>query len=364
MFYSLVALLAAYVQGRSCSSLRGDTPPVTLLKPLCGTEPETYECLRSFCDQAYPEFQIIFGISDPHDPVIAVAQRLQAEFSQRDVQIVVDARLHGSNRKVSNLVNMMPHVMHDYLVLSDSDVRVRRGYIADVVAPLLRADVGIVTCPYRGVPRSGLWSLMESLFINEWFIPSVQVAAMAGSRSFAFGASIGIKRDVLARIGGFMSIADQLADDYRLGELTRGLGLRTVLSDVVVEIAIAERGFRELVGHELRWLSTIRTLRPLGYSFCFVTFTIPVALLAASLSRGAQTAISMLAVAVAARVLLHFKTIPAKAAMACLLVVPCRDMLGLILWGLGFLTRRVRWGDEHFQMTRDGCVESVVRITP
>jgi ceramide glucosyltransferase len=364
MVYSLVALLAAYAQGRSTQSVFGGTPPVTLLKPLCGAEPETYECLRSFCDQAYPEFQIIFGIFDPHDPVVAIAQRLQSEFPLRDVQIIIDARQHGSNRKVSNLINMMPHATHDYLVLSDSDVRVGRDYIAEVVAPLLQPDVGIVTCPYRGVARSGLWSLMESLFINEWFIPSVQVAAMAGSRSFAFGASIGIKRDVLARIGGFMSIVDQLADDYRLGELTRALGLRTVLSDVMVEIAIAERGFRELVGHELRWLCTIRALRPLGYSFCFVTFTIPVALLATSLSRGAQTAVSMLAVAVAARILLHFKTLPAKVAASYLLAVPCRDILSLILWGLGFLTRRVRWGDVHFQMRRDGCVESVVRITP
>jgi ceramide glucosyltransferase len=364
MVYSLIALLAAYAQARPSRSIRGDEPPVTLLKPLCGAETETYDCLRSFCEQEYPEFQIVFGIADPQDPVVAVARRLQAEFPNRDVRIVVDGRQHGSSRKVSNLINMMAQATHDFLVLSDSDVRVNRDYIANIAGPLLQADVGIVTCPYRGVSRKGLWSLMESLFINEWFMPSVRVAAMAGSRSFAFGASIGIRREVLSRIGGFMSIVDQLADDYRLGELTRRLGLRTVLSDEVVEIAIAERGFRELVGHELRWLCTIRSLRPMSYSFTFVTFTIPVALLAALLCHGAHTALGMLAIAATARVLLHFRTCPAEAAAVSLIFVPCRDLLNLGLWGLSFLTRRVRWGDEHFQLTRDGSVELIVRASP
>jgi ceramide glucosyltransferase len=364
MVYSVVAWLAV------CSQVRAPPPPgpgrpgVTLLKPLCGAEAETYACLRSFCDQAYPEFQVIFGIADEGDPVIGVAKRLQREFSHRDVQIIIDPEQHGSSRKVSNLVNMMPYARHDYLVVSDSDVYVTRDYLAKVVAPLQETGVGIVTCPYRGVSRGGLWSLLETLFINEWFMPSVQVAAIAGSRSFAFGASIAVRRDVLSRVGGFMSIVNQLADDYRLGELTRGLGLRTVLSDVVVEIAVAERSFVELIGHELRWLRTIRAVRPRGYSFCFVTFTIPVALLGTCLSKGADSALTLLAVAAIARALLHFKTRHSSATVAQLMIVPFRDMLSLGLWSWGFLTRRVRWRNDHFHVTRDGSVELVARVTP
>src|SRR5271168_5284222 len=167
-------------------------------------------------------------------------------------------------------MNMMTLARHDFLVISDSDVRVPRNYLSRVVGPLLDQDVGIVTCPYRGNPRKGLWSLLGSLFINDWFIPSVRVAAMSGSRAFAFGVTIGIRRQVLARIGGFAAIANQLADDYRLGELTRQLGLRTVLSDVVVETCVDERSFGDLVRHELRWLRTIRAVRPLGYSLSFI----------------------------------------------------------------------------------------------
>jgi ceramide glucosyltransferase len=363
MVYSVLAWLAVRRQPRSSREARRELPAVTVLKPLCGAESETYECLRSFCDQDYPSFQVIFGVADPNDPVIDIAQRLQREFPQRDVQIIIDAWQHGSSRKVSNLVNMMPHANHGYLVVSDSDVRVKRDYLGRVVAPLLEPDVGIVTCPYRGVSRGGFWSLLETMFINQWFMPSVRVAAMAGSRAFAFGASIALRRDVLARIGGFTSIVNQLADDYRVGELTRGLGLRTVLSDVVVEIAVAERSFAELVGHELRWLRTIRTLRPAGYSFSFVTFTMPVALIAACLSRGAPAALIMLTIAAAARILLHLHTRHAGATAAQLLIVPVRDLLSLALWALSFLNRRVRWRDDHFQVTRDGSVELVVRVT-
>ena len=364
MAYSVIACLAVRMRLRAARASRHAMPAATVLKPLCGAEAETYDCLRSFCNQDYPAFQVIFGVADPNDPVIDIVRRLQREFPQRDLRIVIDGRRHGSSRKVSNLVNMMAFADHDYIVVSDSDVRVAGDYLGKVVAPLLEPDVGIVTCPYRGVSRGGLWSRLESMFINEWFIPSVRVTAMSGSRAFAFGASIALRRDALSRIGGFMSIVDQLADDYRLGELTRGAGLRTVLSDVVVEIAVAERSFADLIGHELRWLRTIRTLRPAGYTFSFVTFTIAVALIGACLSQGALPALMMLVIAVLARCLLHLQTRQAGAGAAQLLIVPFRDMLSLALWALSFRNRRVRWRDDHFEVTSDGSVELVVRVTP
>ena len=261
---------------------------MSILKPLCGAEPETYACLRSFCDQAYPQFQIVFGVCDANDPALGVVSRLQREFPQIDMAVAVDHSQHGSSRKVSNLINMLPLARHEYLVVSDSDVRVDPDYLAQIIGPLLDDGVGIVTCAYRGCPRRGLWPLLGSMFINEWFLPSVRVAAMAGSRAFAFGATIALRRAVLERIGGFTAIANQLADDYRLGELTRRLGLRTVLSEVVVDTWVAEGSFGELVRHELRWLRTIRALRPSAYCFCFITFGMPVAALGALLAGGAR----------------------------------------------------------------------------
>ena len=341
-----------------------DAPPVTILKPLCGAEHELYECLRTFCDQSYPRFQVVFGVSDGNDPAIDVVARLQREFPSIDLKLAVDRRQHGSSRKVSNLINMMPLASHDYLVISDSDVRVGRDYLSSVVRPLLDQDVGIVTCPYRGNPRQGLWSLLGALFINDWFIPSVRVAAMSGSRAFAFGVTIAIRRQVLARIGGFASIANQLADDYRLGELTRRLGLRTVLSEVVVETCVDEQGFGGLVRHELRWLRTIRAVRPIGYTLSFITFGVPVAVAGSLIAGGTFPALALSALTVAARVLLHFRVRGKSQTPAhSLLVLPLRDGLSLGLWVWGFMTRRVHWREDRYRVGSDGSVHPVVRIT-
>ena len=342
---------------------RGTLHPVTILKPLCGDEHELYECLRSFCDQDYPHFQIVFGVCDSADPAVEVVSRLRREFPALDLVLAVDRRQHGSSRKVSNLINMMPLARHDFLVISDSDVRVARDYLSKVVPPLLDPGVGIVTCPYRGIPRPGLWSLLGSMFINEWFIPSVRVAAMSGSRAFAFGVTIALRRQVLASIGGFAAIANQLADDYRLGALTRMLGLRTVLSDVVVETCVDERSFGGLVRHELRWLRTIRAIRPLGYMLSFITFSVPVALAGAIIAAGAWPAAALLVATVCARIILHLRVrTPRAVAAHDLPALLLGDALGLALWAWGFVTRRVHWRDNRYRVMRDGSVQPMVRI--
>lgn len=358
MCYGIVAALAVRIRLKTARyEPPARWPAVTILKPLCGDEHELYECLSSFCDQRYPCFQIVFGVSDGDDPAVDVVRRLQREFPAVDLQIAIDRRLHGSSRKVSNLINMMPLAQHDYLVIADSDIRVVPDYLARVVAPLLDPGVGIVTCPYRGAPRPGLWSMLGSLFINEWFTPSVRVAALFGSRAFAFGATIAIRREVLAGTGGFAAIANQLADDYRLGEGTRRMGLRTVLSDVVVETCVDERSIGDLVRHELRWLRTIRAVRPLGYALSFITFGVPVALVGCLLAGGARPAIAMLATTALARVMLHWVV---RAPRASLLVLPLRDGLTLALWAWGFVNRSVQWRDDRYRVTHDGSAQPVL----
>ena len=360
MIYALVAWRAVRAQPRLSEPLLRDAPAVTILKPLCGAEPETYESLRSFCDQAYPVFQVVFGVSDRRDPAIAIVEKLQGEFPQADLSIAIDRRLHGSSRKVSNLINMMRLARHDVLVLSDSDIRVNRDYLHNVAGALVNFEVGIVTCPYRGRPRRGFWSLLGALFINDWFIPSVRVAAMTGSRSFAFGATIAIRREVLARIGGFAAIANELADDYRLGELTRRLGLRTVLSEVVVETSVTEVSASALIRRELRWLRTIRALRPLGYGFSFVTFGIPVAAIGALIAGGSRPTLVMLAITALARLMLHLRTRSPASPVTQLLVLPARDSLSLGLWAWGFVTRRVHWRGDQYLICRGGSVRRVM----
>ncbi len=359
MAYSLVTAFATRRTLSSAPRQREALPPVTILKPLFGAQPETYECLRSFCEQAYPHYQVIFGICDPQDPAVAVVHRLQKEFPDRDLTLAADRKEHGSNRKVNNLINMMALARHDYLVISDSDVKVDRNYLAKLVPPLLDKAVGIVTCGYRGVPRPGIWSLLGSMYINEWFIPSVRVAALMGFRSFAFGATIGMRRETLEQIGGFNAIANQLADDYRLGELTRQLGLRTVLSEVEVDTFVEDCTAADLVAHELRWRRTIRNLSPFGYVFSVVTLGLPVTALQLLLTQGAAPAAAIFSATALASTLIHFNARRPGAPAAVLLLVPFRDLLhfGLFIWS--FATRRVQWGDDHYEVSRDGDAQPI-----
>jgi ceramide glucosyltransferase len=361
MTYALVAAIATRWDLPAAHRTERHFPPVTILKPLCGAEPETYACLRSFCLQDYPEYQVIFGVCDEADPAMAVVKRLQQEFPHLDLAIAIERRQHGSNPKVSNLINMMAFARHDYLVIADCDVKVDGNYLAKVVPPLQDVGVGIVTCCYRGVPRTGLWSLLGAMYINEWFMPSVRVAALTGYRSFAFGVTIGIRREVLAKIGGFTAISNQLADDYRLGELTRQHGLRTVLSEVEVETLVRERSASELISHELRWRRTIRNLSPFGYGLTFVTFGLPVTALQVLLARGAAPAVAIFTMTALARVLLQSNAGRPQVRAAKLLLVPFRDLLHLLLWIWSFATRRVQWRNDHYRLSRDGSAEPVAR---
>ena len=359
MAYSIVT---AFTMRRSSSAAplnRAALPPVTILKPLFGAEPETYECLRSFCRQDYSQYQVIFGVGDPQDPAVAVVRRLQKDFPDLDLVLAADCKEHGSNRKVNNLINMTTLARHDHLVISDSDVKVDPDYLTKLIPPLLDADVGIVTCGYRGVPRPGVWSLLGAMYINAWFMPSVRVAALMGYRSFAFGATIGIRRETLNKIGGFNSVSNQLADDYRLGELTRQLGLRTVLSEVEVDTFVEECTAADLVAHELRWRRTIRNLSPYGYVFSVVTLGLPVTALQLLITQGAAPAAAIFSATALATTLIHFNARRPGVSKAVLLLVPFRDLLHFGLWIWSFATRRVQWGNDHYEVRRDGDVQPI-----
>ncbi len=348
--------------GRSRTRDRYGSPApaaVTVLKPLCGAEPRLYDCLRSFCEQAYPCYQVVFGVRDPEDPAVAIVRRLQREFPDRDLELVIDATEHGSSLKVSNLINMLRAARHDLLVIADSDVRVPRDHLRRVAAPLGDPGVGVVTCSYRGVPRGGPWSLLLAAFVNDWFMPSVYVAAALGSRAFDSGATIALRRGVLEAIGGFEAIADQLADDYRLGELTRAKGLATILSDVIVETDLHEANARDLIRHELRWLRTIRAVRPGGYASLFVTFSLPAAVLGAFIAAWSEAGIALVGITALARLLLHFEVRRRGTAALELWVVPVGDTLAFALWCWGFVSRRVHWRQTRYRVARDGSVQPI-----
>lgn len=364
--YEITALLAV-VRWRLQHVATGDTPlpGVTILKPLCGAEPGLYAHLRTFCLQSHPHLQILCGVSDSADPALSIVKKLQSEFPHLALEIVVDSRKHGSNRKVSNLINMAEHARYDVLVISDSDASAGPGYLAQVIAPLMDARVGLVTYIYRGVPTQPMYSRLGAMYINEWYMPSVLLAWLFGHEGFVSGQTMAIRRDTLQAIGGLEAIANHLADDNRLGELVRGLGQRVVLSTYLMQAQHHEPDLRVLVQHELRWMRTLKVLAPLSYCFLFVTFSLPLALLCLNFAvRGqspATLAWLLFLITVMARLGLHFahRLLDHRPLLADLWLLPLRDGLMCWVWFRAFFNSRVSWRGAEFEVAPDGVMRSL-----
>jgi ceramide glucosyltransferase len=336
-------------------------PPVTILKPLKGEDPGLYENLATFCRQRYPVFQIICGVADADDPSLRVVRRLQADFPAVDLEIVVDATLHGSNRKISNLINMTARAKHGVLAMSDSDIRVSEDYLTRVVSPLRRADVGLVTCLYRAVPRGGLATVFDALFVNTDFCHQVLLAREIEKARYAFGATIVLERATLEAAGGFERLADLLADDYFLGRFVTDLGKRTWLSDCVVDTVIDVGSFRKLLLHQVRWGRTFRSCRPRGYFMTIAThgtLWATVHLLVGPLAWSTVLAsLSLLGLRLATTALISWRFLGTDLSATQILLVLPKDLFMSAIWLVSFLGDTVWWSGRRFRILPSGVME-------
>jgi ceramide glucosyltransferase len=344
--YALAALCCRARCYQAGSAGRQARLPITVLKPLCGPEPRLEANLATLCEQAYPDYQLLFGVRDPNDPAIAVVERLRRRYPRRDIGLVVDSRVYGSNFKVSNLINMAPAARHPWLVLADSDIAVQPDYLAKLAAPLADPRVGIATCLYRGRSLGTFWTRLGAQFIDTWFAPSVRVSSAFGATCFGFGATIALRAATLREIGGFEALRNRLADDFWLGQLTRDRGLATVLSEVCVTTDVTENDLRTLYSRERRWMQTVRTINPAGYTFTFVTFTFPMLALGLSLAPTGWN-LGCALVAMAARLGLHLgRPAPPLPAPGHAWYAPLRDCLLLLTWLAGFVGSTARWRQQ------------------
>ena len=344
-----IAVVLRFARATRRPTASSDWAPVTVLKPVCGLEPELLENLRSFCDQDFASYQVIFGVRDPNDPAIAVIEKIIGEFPNKDLSLVVDERVIGGNLKVGNLANMFRIARHDLIVIADSDMRVRRGYLRAVVTPFQNPDVGAATCLYSGVSDNNLASRLGAMFINDWFLPSALISALLGNLKFCFGATMAIRREVLTAIGGFEALANILADDYMLGNATDAQGYKVALVPYVVENMVFEKDLRSLFLHETRWARTIYSLRPGGYTLSFVTEAFPLSLLAAILVYAQTSSLPWAAMPVigvlALRAILHYvvQTKLAGRKVFSPWLIPARDLFSLAVRIGGFFGHEVNW---------------------
>jgi len=355
--YTAIALWRMAALRRRKPALPGQLTPITILKPVCGLEPNLYENLRSFCDQDYPEFQILFGVRDAEDPAIPVIERLIREFPDRHAALVIDSRVIGSNYKISNLANMMCRARYDILAIADADCRVGPRYLAELAAAFADPKVGAVTCLYRGTPvRDRLPDRLGAMFINEWFLPSVLVALISEPLKYCFGATMAVRRQALEAIGGIEALASYLADDYMLGSLVVARGYKVALARHIVEITIDEPSLVALFRHELRWARTMRIVRPFGYAFSFLTDSLPLSVLVGLATGFAAPGLALIGLALLLRLLMHVvaqNTLEGEGVVQPWLV-PLRDLMTFAIRAASFVGRGVEWRQQKFSVQADG----------
>jgi len=366
--YYLLSLWSAWdYQGYRKSAASMPSPagqhadlPVSILKPLKGADPEIYETFRTCCLQDYKRFEIVFGVSEAEDPAISYVYRLQHEFPEVPIQLVVCSENLGPNTKVSNLVQMLRAAQHGLLIVSDSDVRVPPDYVRRVVAPLDDPQVGMVTCLYRGVPNESLGSKLESIGISTDFVAGVLVARTIEGVRFGLGSTLVSRRNELETIGGFEALVHYLADDYQLGKRIADRGLEVRLSDVVVDTYLPAYTLRGFFEHQLRWARAVRDSRRGGYLGLPLTFGLMWAVMAVVFSKGALWAWALLGITGVLRVSLGMvvgRTVLGDRQVIRLLpLIPLRDLAAVFVWVGSLFGNEISWRGQTFRV-RNGKLE-------
>ncbi len=341
-------------------ALPNSGPPVTVLKPLHGDEPLLDAALGSVCRQDYAEFQVVFGVQDAADPAIRSVRRLQSRFPGRDLALIVDPTQHGPNRKVGNLINMMRAARHDILVIADSDLRCAPDYLSRIVASLRTQGTGLVTTLYAGLPAGPMLpARLGATQITHGFLPGALLARAMG-RQDCLGATMALRRETLAAIGGLEALVGHLADDNALGRKVAGLGLAVRLADTVPLTTVPEATFPALFRHELRWARTIRALVPAGFAASALQYPIAWALLAVLLSVGAVWAWAVLLAAWAMRAASGWavdralaRRLPRDPVVAApIWLLPLRDLMSLAVMAASYAGLEVDW--RGHRMRADG----------
>ena len=352
---------AAYARFRARRATTPDTlpgtlPGITVLKPLHGNEPMLEAALATVCAQDYPAFQVVFGVQDHADDALPVLRRLRARFPALDMHVVIDRAHHGENRKIGNLINMLPHARHDVLVIADSDMHVEPQYLRHLAAALAPEPVGLVTTLYAGLPATHtLTGQLGAAYINHTFLPGALVARALG-RQDCLGATMALHRGTLEQVGGLQALADHLADDAVLGRLVRAQGLKVALAATVPSTTVPETQVPSLFEHELRWARTVKSVAPTGFVLSAIQHPLFFAALDLGVSGGAGWAWLLFAAAWTWRAAFAHamdRGLGAPAAFSAWFL-PFRDLLSITVMIASYRTRRVAWRGRIMLAARPG----------
>jgi ceramide glucosyltransferase len=355
--YYVVSILAAarfFRVRRSVSASSEFTPPVSILKPIYGLDRETYENYASFCLQDYPDYEILFCVGDTQDPAVPVIQKLIEDFPDRAIRLLVGSDTLGVSDKVNKLCRMSREAKHDVLIVSDSDVRVGAEYLRAVAAPFQEAKIGAVTCLYRGLTDGSLAADLEAVGNSTDFAAGVLVAWLFSQVNFTLGATMAVRKNALAEIGGFESLVDYFSDDYELGNRIAGQGYRVELIPHPVAIVYPQQTLQDSFRHQLRWNLSIRFSRPAGHLGLIFTQGSPLAILGAICAPSVGWSVAVLAAYIVLRRasawmigVKGMKDANLRNKMELLLL---RDIFAFVVWVASFFPQRIFWRGKQFQV--------------
>jgi ceramide glucosyltransferase len=358
LFYFMAALWSARSFVRRRAPAADFAPGVTILKPLKGFDPGMYEAFASHCRQEYAdEYEILFGVSSLDDPAVPAVERLQAEFPERSIRLILCPEKLGLNGKISNVVQMAREARHDYLILNDSDIHVSPNYLSRIMggfaAPERGKPVGMVTAPYRGIAHGTLGSKLEALGIATDFLPGVLTAlTIDGEIRFGLGSTLAVSRQSLEAAGGFERLVDSLADDYELGFRIAKAGFAVVLSRELVATSVPAYKLKDFFAHQLRWARAVRDSRKAGYLGLVFTFGLPWAILNLVASGFSLPSLALLSLTAAARITVALAIgvgiLNDGQVLRDLWLLPLRDFCALWVWIWSFASNSITWRGEKF----------------
>ena len=332
-------------------------PAVTILKPICGLDRDAEHNLASFCQQDYPEYQIIFAVRDRLDPGIEVVEKIIQQFPDVDIQLVVSDRIIGANLKVSNLANAVTAAKHQILLIADSDIRVGPDYLQRVVQPLQDHNVAVVTCLYRSSAQ-GWVTTLEAIGTATDFPTGVLVSNQMEGIKYAFGSTIVIRKQVLEEIGGFAVIADYLADDFQLGYLPAQAGYKVVLSNYIVDHILATSNLSDAIQRQIRWARCIRVSRPWGYLGLLFTQGVVSSLLLLIATGGSILGWTGLIITWVMRWVMAWvvgvRSLQDPVAKKYLWLIPIRDFIHFGIWCCGFVGSTIQWRGQRLKLIKGG----------
>ncbi len=359
LVYCILIMIASWRYLSVKPTAAGNTPPVSILKPLCGEDEGLEENLRSFLEQDYPVFEVLFAVHRADDPAIAVVEKIQSQYADKiDIRLIVTGESLVPNAKAHSLKQLVREARYDLLVMSDSDVRVTRDFLTQLAKELQDESVGVITCPYRAVAGSSIWSRLEAIGMNTEFLGGVLVARMIEGMNFTLGCAVAVRRSVLDSMGGFAYLQDYLAEDFVMGNRAAQLGHQVLFSSYVIEHRIGSQSMEKNLGHRLRWARSTRRSRPAGYWGQIFTYPLPWALLL-WLVHPSTWPLLLLTLVVRGGA--------AWATSRCVVrdqaftrqwwLLPLQDLLGFLVWMGGFAGNTIVWRERKCTLLPDGRLQ-------